>query len=88
LSIAGSDALRLWDVMDAPVPVPAWFCGFVEAVAGERLNARRDVEPVRRESFQPFRQRFADARQTDFYSRWANWFLHQRFKDPPPRFEP
>ncbi len=35
---------------EAPVPVPAWFCGFVEAVAGKRLNARRDAEPVSRES--------------------------------------
>jgi WD40 repeat protein/serine/threonine protein kinase len=88
LSIAGSDALRLWEVIDAPVPVPAWFCGFVEAVAGKRVNARRDVEPVGRESLQTFRQKFGDARQTDFYSRWAHWFLYERLKDPPPRFEP
>jgi hypothetical protein len=88
LSIADSDALRLWDVMDPPVPVPAWFCGFVEAVAGKRLNARRDAEPVGREALQSFRQKFADQRETDFYSRWANWFLYERLKDPAPGFVP
>ena len=88
LSIAGSDALRLWDVMDSPVPVPEWFCGFVEAVAGRRCNEHHDAEPVNRESLQTFRQRFADSRETDFYSRWANWFLHERLKDPAPPFMP
>jgi dipeptidyl aminopeptidase/acylaminoacyl peptidase len=88
LSIANSDALRLWDVMDPPVPVPAWFSGFVEAVAGKRLNARRDAEPVGREALQSFRQKFADERETDFYTRWANWFLYERLKEPAAAFVP
>jgi hypothetical protein len=67
-------ALRLWDVTDSPVPVRVWFCGFVEAVAGRRCNKHHDAEPVSDESLQPFRQRFADSRETDFYSRYANWF--------------
>jgi WD40 repeat protein len=87
LSIASREALHLWDVTVPPVPVPTWFCGFVEAVAGKRLNARRDAEPVSRESLQPFRQRFAE-RGTDFYSRWANWFLWERMRDPAPAFVP
>jgi WD40 repeat protein/predicted Ser/Thr protein kinase len=88
LSIAGSDALRLWDVTDSPVPVPVWFCEFVEAVAGRRCNERHDAEPVSRESLQAFRHRFSDSRETDFYSRWANWFLYERLKDPVPPFVP
>src|SRR5437773_7708146 len=40
LSIANSDRLRIWEVTDAPVAVPAWFCDFVEGVAGKRLNAQ------------------------------------------------
>jgi WD40 repeat protein len=88
LSIAGLDALRLWDVMESPAPVPGWFCEFVEAVAGRRCNERHDAEPVSHESLQTFRQRFADGRQTDFYSRYANWFLHERLKDPSPAFVP
>ena len=88
LSIAGLDALRLWDVTDSPVPVPEWFCEFVEAVAGRHCNEHHDAEPVSHEALQPFRQRFADSRKTDFYSRWASWFLHERLKDPAPPFVP
>jgi hypothetical protein len=82
------DALRLWDVMDSPVPVPLWFCDFVEAVAGRRCNQHHDAEPVSHESLQPFRQRFADNRDMDFYSRWATWFLFGRLKDAAPVFVP
>jgi len=88
LSIASLDALRLWAAMDSPVPVPLWFCEFVEAVAGRRCNQHHDAEPVSRESLQAFRQRFADSRETDFYSRWANWFVYERLKDPAPAFVP
>jgi WD40 repeat protein len=88
LSIAGLDALRLWDVMDSPVPVPLWFCEFVEAVAGRHCNEHHNAEPVSHESLRPFRQRFADSRDTDFYSRYAHWFLHERLKDPAPAFVP
>src|SRR4030095_17252689 len=48
LSIAGLDAVRLWDVRDSPVPVPVWFCEFVEAVAGMRCNEHHDAAPDRR----------------------------------------
>jgi WD40 repeat protein len=88
LSIAGLEALRLWDVMDSPVPVPAWFCELVEAVAGRRCNQYHDAEPVSHQSLQPFRQRFADSRDTDFYSRYAKWFLYDRLQDPAPALVP
>jgi WD40 repeat protein len=88
LSTAGSDALRLWDVVNAPAPAPTWFCDLVEAVAGKRLNSSRDVEVVSREAIRPFRERFARLEATDFYSRWAHWFLHERLKEPVPAFEP
>jgi WD40 repeat protein len=88
LSIAANDALRIWEVVEPPVPAPDWFCDFVEAVAGRRCNEHHDTEPVSRESLQAFRQRFTNSRETDFYSRYANWFLHERLKDPAPAFEP
>lgn len=88
LSIAGNDALRIWEVVEPPVPAPDWFCDFVEAVAGRHCNERHDVEPVSRESLQPFRQKFASSQETDFYSRYAHWFLHERLKDLVPAFVP
>ena len=88
LSFADKDALRIWSVVSPPVPVPSWFCDLVEAVGGKRLAASGETEPVGRDSLRPLRQRFAGARDTDFYSRWARWFLYERLKDPAPEFRP
>ena len=30
--------------------------------------------------------RFAAAQDSDFYSRWARWFLWERMNDPAPEF--
>ena len=88
LSFADKDALKIWDIITPPVPVPDWFCDLVEAVAGKRLSANRDAEPVARDSLQPLRKRFAGAHDSDFYSRWANWFLWERMQEPAPEFVP
>jgi WD40 repeat protein len=88
LSFADKDALRIWSVVSPPVPVPSWFCDLVEAVGGKRLAASGETEPIGRDSLRPLRQRFAGARDTDFYSRWARWFLYERLKDPAPEFRP
>ncbi|MCC7374471.1 MAG: protein kinase [Verrucomicrobiales bacterium] len=81
LSIAAKDALRVWEVMDPPLPVPSWFCDFAEAIAGRRLNARGDVEPVRREALRGFQGRGTGDSERDFYSRWAHGFLRERGED-------
>jgi len=88
LSLADKGALRIWDIVTPPVPVPSWFCDLVEAVAGKHLTAARDAEAVGRDSLQPLRQRFAVVQDSDFYSRWARWFLWERMKDPAPEFVP
>jgi WD40 repeat protein len=88
LSIASRDALRVWPVVEVPVPVPPWFTEFVEAVAGKRLNARDSSKAVGREALQPFRKKLASAPESDFYSRWARWFLLERQNDPVPQFAP
>ncbi|HEX5220924.1 MAG TPA: protein kinase [Verrucomicrobiae bacterium] len=86
LSIARSDALRIWEVSQPPIPVPGWFCDFVEAVAGKRLNASHDAEPVSREALQAFRLKLANSPGNQFYDRWAGWFLNERLKNPAPKF--
>jgi hypothetical protein len=88
LSIASLDSLRLWELTEPPLPVPAWFCEFVEAVSGKRINARREAETVSRESILLFRRKLTGTQETDFYSRWANWFLHERTRDRVPVFGP
>jgi WD40 repeat protein/predicted Ser/Thr protein kinase len=90
LSLADKGALRVWDIITPPVPVPPWFCDLVQAIGGKRITAShdRDAEPVRRDSLQALRQRFANVEGTDFYSRWARWFLWERMKDVAPEFVP
>ncbi|HXP62661.1 MAG TPA: hypothetical protein VN829_19330, partial [Dongiaceae bacterium] len=81
-------AAQLWDVLVAPAPVPPWFCDLVEAVAGTRLASDGQVLPVSPEVFEALRKRWAAPNQTDFYARWAHWFLNDRQHDPAPRFLP
>ena len=88
LSIANSDRLRIWDVTDAPVAVPAWFCDFVEGVAGRRFNARREREPIPLGTLETLKRKCADETQTDYYSRWTRWFLFDRLQEPVTRFSP
>jgi hypothetical protein len=56
-------------------------------VAGKRLNAHGEAEHIPRQSLQTFQDRFRDRGGTDFYSRWAHWFLHERLKEPVPVFD-
>ena len=83
-----NDALRVWDVVTPPVPVPPWFCDLVQAVSGRSPAANREVEPIASDSLQPLRQRFAALQNPDFFSCWAKWFLWDRMKDPAPQFVP
>jgi eukaryotic-like serine/threonine-protein kinase len=88
LSIANSDALRVCDVTDVPVPVPAWFCDFVEGVAGCRLNERKEREALPSGTLEQLKSKCVDVNQTDFYSRWGHWFLFARFQEPVEKFLP
>jgi WD40 repeat protein/predicted Ser/Thr protein kinase len=82
LSVASADSVRLWTVREAPVPVPDWFCEFIEAVGGKRLNERGDVSPAASQVLSPFTERGAGADQ--FYARWTQWFLLERKGDFAP----
>jgi eukaryotic-like serine/threonine-protein kinase len=86
LTAADADGVRLWEVTEPPLPAPSWFCDFIEAIGGMRLSESRNPEHFSRDSLQEFRRRFAETPETDFYSRWAHWFLWDRMKDPAPEF--
>src|SRR5882724_8705123 len=88
LNLAAKDALRIGHVVTPPIPVPPWFCDLVQAVSGRHLTTNREIEPVGSDVLRSFRQRFENPRESDFYSRWARWFLRDRMKDPAPEFVP
>jgi WD40 repeat protein len=88
LSIADSDALRLWNVMEAPIPVPSWFPTLVEAVGGKRLNARGEMDSASGELVEVCRRNCSGSAAPDFYGRWACWFLVQRVREAGTSFSP
>jgi WD40 repeat protein len=88
LSIASSDALRVCDVTEVPVPVPGWFPDFVESVAGVRLNERKERESVPSGALEHFRKKCASGSDTDYYSRWTRWFLVEGFEERAEKFSP
>jgi len=66
---------RVWDVPEAPTPVPAWFPAFAEAVAGLRLSERGNTELVPRHEIETMAGRLEAGNAGDFYERVGRWFL-------------
>jgi hypothetical protein len=65
----------VWDVPEAPTPVPAWFPAFAEAVAGLRLSERGNVELVPRHEIETIAARLTAENSGGFYERLGRWFL-------------
>jgi len=84
LSFGGES--RFWDVMVAPTPIPAWFSDLIEAVAGSRLGPDGETLPASTQVIVTLRERLAAGNESDFYSRWAKWFLVDRMKDHAQAF--
>jgi WD40 repeat protein len=77
----GAKGSRVWEIPPAPVPVPAWFPAFVEAVAGIRLGPRGNSELVYRGDLDGIVQQEVPKDPNDYYVRLAAWFL----EDPRQR---
>ena len=75
---------KLWDVQVAPTPVPPFIPELIEAVAGARLASDGELQTVPPEALGALRHQFSEARESDFYTRWAKWFLFGRRQQPAP----
>ncbi len=75
---------RYWDVNVAPSPVAPWLADLAEALAGRRLNARRDAQPVSPQELLALKERLSAGAETDFYSRWTRWFFVDRLQERTP----
>jgi WD40 repeat protein len=67
--------LRIWPVPLPPAPVPAWLPELAEAIAGHQLNAKNVLENLPVESLFALRERLRAEPASDYYRRWAHWFL-------------
>ena len=74
---------RVWVLPEPPMPVPGWFPGFAETVAGLRLEERGNVELVPRIELEQVTERLkgpfdllrAGPGTNEFYARLGRWFL-------------
>lgn len=77
---------HLWDILQPPTDVPAWFCDLMEAVAGYKQTESGELTLAGPEAIAAVRQRVITQEPHDFYSRWAKWFLVDRLQVRPPPF--
>ena len=63
--------LKVWNLPEAPLPVPEWFPGFAEALAGIRLGAAGNVELVTGDELTKLSREISARESKDFYERLA-----------------
>ncbi len=66
---------RVWEVPVPPLPVPAWFPAFAEAVAGTRLNRLGNVERLSHGELEATARQLAERSEAEFYQRLSQWLL-------------
>jgi WD40 repeat protein/serine/threonine protein kinase len=84
----GSDAgiADVWSLPVAPLPVPDWFPGFAEAVAGARLSPRGHEERVYYDEMNVLAGERLKQGGDDLYSKVARWILANPGERPPSPF--
>ena len=72
---AATQGAHVWNIPEAPTPVPAWFFDFAEAVAGLRLSERGNIELVPHSEFERCEGQIATKGGDGFYERLGRWFF-------------
>jgi WD40 repeat protein len=91
LLTAGFDgAVKIWDLsfLRPPLPVPDWLPVLAESLGGKRIGPKDSLEPVPGDSFQIAKARAEQWNKNDYYGRWAQWMLQERFERPVKPFQP
>lgn len=89
LATASSDqTVKVWPVVVAPSPSPAWVPDLAEAIAGRRLDSENNLHAIPFDAWREARDRFRPVQGpgTDFYDRWARWFFEDRLAATPAPF--
>jgi WD40 repeat protein len=91
LLTAGLDgAVNVWDLpfLRPPLPVPDWLPVLAESLGGKRIGPRDSLESVPGDTFQIAKTRIEQWGKNDYYGRWAQWLLQERFERPVKPFQP
>ena len=78
LTASTDGTVRVWEIMRVSGPAPQWLPALAECVAGQRFNARRELEPVVPAEWLKWRERLSVSRAPDEYERWGRWFCADR----------
>ena len=82
--------VKVWDLALArpPLPVPDWLPMLAESLGGKRVGPKDSLESVPGNTFQLARTRIGQWSTNDYYGRWGNWLLKERFERPVKAFQP
>jgi WD40 repeat protein len=69
---------RVWEMSFGSAPVPPWLPELAESVGGRRLTGASVLEFVAAEEFLKLTDQLRTAPATNYYARWAKWFLADR----------
>jgi hypothetical protein len=76
-----------WRLPSAPSPSPGWLPELAETLAGYGLEADGAVKPIST-SLPGFNEpAYIQMGASDFYTRWARWFLVERGQESKPPWE-
>jgi hypothetical protein len=72
------DPACVWQLLRLTGPAPSWLPALAEAVAGYRLNALEQLEPVPVRELAALRDEVDQNHSPDPYMQWARWFFADR----------
>jgi len=75
VTFSSDKAVRIWEVTQAPLPVPDWLPALAEAVAGQHIDEQDVGEVLSVEVLYRLRQTLSANTASDYYGRWARWFF-------------
>jgi WD40 repeat protein len=90
LTASFDGTVKVWDLvfLRPPLPVPDWLPALAESLGGKRVGPKDSLESVPGESFQIAKASIEQWGTNDYYGRWAQWFLRERFERPVKPFQP
>jgi WD40 repeat protein len=90
LSAGYDGAVKVWDLsfLRPPLPIPDWLPALVESLGGKRIGPKDSMESVPGDRFQIAKARVERWGKKDYYGRWAQWLLQERFERPVKPFQP
>ena len=78
IAVASAAACQLYDFVPVALPAPAWLADLAEAVAGQRADVERGIEPVAWDQFFQLQALARTKAASHPLSAWLQWFLADR----------